>query len=118
MAQFDIKNIFTRKDFNRFMEAVQNREIYEFVYGKEGTYLPHPKTGVYFKVDGRKCDNGIWKDDYLYGFQCCRGNGGVGMSFDPVDKMVSYDEFVDLIYAGLGLTPPKSRQMSLFDMEM
>lgn len=24
MAQFDIKNIFTRRDFNEFMEAVRN----------------------------------------------------------------------------------------------
>lgn len=118
MAQFDIENIFTRKDFDEFMKAVQNRENYEFVYGKEGTYLPHPTTGVYFKVDGRKCDNSVWKDNYLYGIDCWRGNGGVGMPIDPVDKIVTYDELVDLIYAGIGLKPPKSRQMSFFDMEM
>lgn len=118
IKNFNLEQIFTRKDYKELKQAIEKREEYEFRYAKAGTYLPHPSTGIYFKVDGRKCDNGIWKDNYLYGFDTWRNNSGLGMPFDPVDKVLSYEELINLIYQGLYIAPPRQKQLSLLDFEM
>ena len=115
---FAVEDIFTRQDYAEFKNAVKQRRPYDFIYSAPGTYLPNPKTGVYFYISGRECDNGIWKDDYLYGIDCWRGNGGVARAHDPADKIQSYEEIIDEIYCGLHLSPPQKRQMSFFDLEM
>jgi hypothetical protein len=115
---FTVENIFTRQDYEEFRRAVEQRRPYDFIYSAPGTYLPNPKTGMYFYINGRECDNGIWKDDYLYGIDCMRGNEGCGRGYDPVDEILTYEEIVAEIYQGLHLTPPQTRQMSIFDMEM
>lgn len=115
---FTVENIFTRQDYEEFKSAVERRERYDFIYSAPGTHLLNLKTGVYFYISGRKCDNGIWKDDYLYAIDCFRGNGGSGRPYDPVDGILTYEEAIAEIYYGLRLSPPQSRQMNIFEMEM
>ena len=115
---FTVQDIFTRHDYKEFKDAVEKREPFDFIYSKPGTYLPNPKTGVYFHISGRECDNGIWKDDYLYGIDCWRGDGGSGRGYDPIDGILTYEKMIAEIYRGLNLSPPQTRQMSVFDMEM
>ena len=119
LKNFDLEQIFTRRDYAAFRHVVEARAEYEFHYARQGTYLPHPNTGVYFKIDGRKCGNGLWKDDYLYCVDYWRGNGGAGIPFNPVsDGIISYDEVINLLNKWLGISPPDKKQLSFFDMEM
>ena len=116
--EFTVEDIFTRQDYGEIKKAVEERRPYDFIYSAPGTYLPNPKTGVYFYISGRECDNGIWKDDYLYSIDCTRGTSGCGYPYDPVDGILSYEEVIAKIYRSLGLSPPQKRQMSIFDLEM
>lgn len=116
--EFDLETIFTRKDYRELVKAVRERTNYEFLYSKKGTCLPHPSTGLFLHVNGRKCDNGVWKDNYLYGFDCWYKNGGMGRPYDPVDGIIPYERFIEDIYSGLNLTPPKTRQLTFMDLEM
>lgn len=116
--QFDLESIFTREDYRELVDAVRDRIDYDFLYSKKGTYLPDPSTGIFVHVNGRRCDNGIWKDDYLYGFDCWYKDGGVGRGYDPVEGIVPYEHFIEDIYSGLNLKPPKTRQLTFMDLEM
>lgn len=115
---FEIEKVFTRQDYKEFIRAVNDRESYNFFYGKEGTYHAHPTTNILIAIRGYKCDNGVWKDNYLYAIDGWRDNGGFGFPFDPIDELLSYEQLVNILYNGLHLQPPAQKQITLFDMEM
>lgn len=117
MPQIDLERIFTRKDYTELMDAVKSRREYAFSHSKQGTYYPHPSTGVYMSVEGRKCDNGIWKDDYLFIFTCCYKDCGMSNPYG-VEELVSYEKFIADMYNGIDIRPPKTHQYSFTDMEM
>jgi len=116
LKNFDLEKIFTKRHYAEFRKAVENREDYEFLHSKPGTYHAHPSTGVMVSITGRKCDNGVWKDDYLYGYHFQHGNGGCGRAYDPEDKILSYEEWIDEIHSGLRVPPKKQKQVDFFDI--
>jgi len=116
LKNFDIENIFTKKDYFEFKRAVEARENYNFYYGKDNSYIPHPVTKVLMSVCGRNCDNGVWKDNYLYSLSYSYGYSGDGTPYCPVKNgILSYDEIINYFATRLGIELPKQKQVNFLD---
>ena len=108
-----IVKLFTKSDYEKFVQAATSKTNWEFRYRKGYTVDPKTKISLYLYV--RECYNGVWKDNLMggMGFSDARkGMHGRGSPFQIAERTPTYNEIIDFWCKGLKLPRMEQEQLS------
>ncbi|MCL2255575.1 MAG: hypothetical protein FWC11_01805 [Firmicutes bacterium] len=109
--KFDFEKSFTKCEYLKFVDAVNERKEYAFNYGKYGDKMQ-------VEICGRSCDNGVWlPENYLWsvGMTDCRSGYSGRSSPRRISELMSYDEIIEMVYDWFKLPRPTNYQPSFFE---
>lgn len=82
-----LETIFSKQEYKDCLNKINRLEEFCFEFKKK-------KYGFVF--EGRVCDNGLWKNDYMVSLNVVYSTGGFSRSMQ-IDKIDSYEEICNVV---------------------
>ena len=109
----NFERLMTEYEFEQILEKVRNFDVFDFVRTDK-------VNRVELRIYSRRCDNGVWRDNFMCSVNGGRKYGdflGFGRPFQRDEFLsLSYNEVVKM-FACYDYIVAEVRQISIFDMQ-